>query len=257
LLAETQSAIESRAGIYLALARKVAHEAKQSGRGRAVGAVVVDPAITDPDRSAGIIAIAGDARYWNPVSDDQPSQPDLSQSPAGACPEPEESHLHRSNLYDADQEGHPAHHAVMRAIAMIANQRLSSSATSSLSSPSQPQTTTATSSPPLTYLESCPMTFANVLARAQGGYLCTALDLYVTHEPCVCCAMGMLLSRFRAVIFVKRTGRPEMAALDPEAGYGLHWRRELNWRALAFEFVEEDSGDGEGEGEDEEGEFHA
>jgi tRNA-specific adenosine deaminase 3 len=99
------------------------------------------------------------------------------------------------------------------------------------------------------------MTFANVLTRTQGGYLCTTLDLYITHEPCVCCAMGMLLSRFRAVIFVKRTGNPQMAALDAERGYGLHWRKELNWRTLAFEFVEEDRGDGEGS--EEEGEFHA
>lgn len=25
--------------------------------------------------------------------------------------------------------------------------------------------------------------------------------------------------------------------------YGLHWRKELNWRALGFEFVEDDAGE--------------
>jgi len=61
---------------------------------------------------------------------------------------------------------------------------------------------------------------------------------------------------------VKRTGRREVAAFDAERGYGLHWRRELNWRTLAFEFV---AGHGDGDGDDGveeeehngEGEFHA
>ena len=77
--------------------------------------------------------------------------------------------------------------------------------------------------------------------------------------------MGMLLSRFRSVIF-PRSGRLESGGLSSEpavgpvaderdqgaeAGasavdvqeergyYGLHWRKELNWRALGFEFVED------------------
>jgi tRNA-specific adenosine deaminase 3 len=86
--------------------------------------------------------------------------------------------------------------------------------------------------------------------------------------------MGMLLSRFRAVIF-PRSGRMKSGGLASEpaivptadegetghnsAGhddsanqatstederlyYGLHWRKELNWRALGFEFVEETDG---------------
>lgn len=84
--------------------------------------------------------------------------------------------------------------------------------------------------------------------------------------------MGILLSRFRAVIF-PRAGRmksgglasePVIAAVENEDGrlhdhknedheakepidrdgermyYGLHWRKELNWRALGFEFVEDE-----------------
>jgi tRNA-specific adenosine deaminase 3 len=81
--------------------------------------------------------------------------------------------------------------------------------------------------------------------------------------------MGMLLSRFRAVIF-PRSGRLQSGGLasepvvaptadevdredtGPNGGtstedgadereyYGLHWRKELNWRALGFEYVEED-----------------
>lgn len=86
--------------------------------------------------------------------------------------------------------------------------------------------------------------------------------------------MGLLLSRFRAVVF-PRSGRMVSGGLasepvvrpvpaeedenenenENENGigaektdddgsvereyYGLHWRKELNWRALGFEFVEE------------------
>lgn len=89
--------------------------------------------------------------------------------------------------------------------------------------------------------------------------------------------MGILLSRFRAVVFArkgrlssgglaseevpnnsssreKQDSAPDAHAQTPqEAGdeekmsnqrqrnyYGLHWRKELNWRALCFEFVEDD-----------------
>lgn len=112
---------------------------------------------------------------------------------------------------------------------------------------------------------------SKIRTRSQGGYLCTDLDVYLSHEPCLCCSMGILLSRFRAVIF-PRSGRMETGGLATEpvvsatpAGddvgqernaeenttersdermyYGLHWRKELNWRALGFEFVEDEKGD--------------
>lgn len=87
--------------------------------------------------------------------------------------------------------------------------------------------------------------------------------------------MGMLLSRFRSVIFPRR-GRLESGGLssEPVVGpvadeleqaaeadasavdrqdergyYGLHWRKELNWRALGFEFVEDGDVDVESEAE--------
>lgn len=48
------------------------------------------------------------------------------------------------------------------------------------------------------------------------------------------------------------------AALDPYTGYGLHWRQELNWRAVGFRFCVERGEEGESEGEGlERGLFHA
>lgn len=91
-------------------------------------------------------------------------------------------------------------------------------------------------------------------SRAEGGYLCTNLDLYITHEPCLGCGMGMLHSRFRAVVFGKRlqcsgslcAERSEPLdpppKYEPQMKYGLFWRKELNWRTLGFQYIE-DSGD--------------
>ncbi|KAK2795459.1 tRNA-specific adenosine deaminase subunit tad3 [Onygenales sp. PD_12] len=310
LLNSVQTSISQRAGSYLALARQVALEAKRSGRGRAIGAVVVDPALAG-EEFLGVVAVAGDARYWR--GDDQVSR-------EGAMEEdPDEGKGQMG--YNPDNEGQLDQHALMRAISLVAYKRLNTSDSptvtpsvpiSRASTPSGPEpgpaqaadgletiTTDADNPiptpkklklsppttepgrepapaeaepqtphphphphphPPPTPLESHFLSLANLQSRTQGGYLCTGLDIYLTHEPCVCCSMGMLLSRFRAVVVLQPTGR-EDAALDPEVGYGLHWRRELNWRAVGFRFLlEEGGGDGEGEGEGEgleRGVFHA
>ncbi|OJD22447.1 hypothetical protein ACJ73_06207, partial [Blastomyces percursus] len=111
LLLDAQESVSRRAGNYLALARKVALEAKRSGRGRAVGAVVVDPALADAadpsDKVAGIVAVAGDARYC--------SRGNAGEGVARATP---------SASYDPDNEGQPDYHSLMRAISLVAYKRL-------------------------------------------------------------------------------------------------------------------------------------
>jgi tRNA-specific adenosine deaminase 3 len=75
----------------------------------------------------------------------------------------------------------------------------------------------------------------------SDGYLCSGLDIYLTHEPCVACAMAMIHSRFRACIFEKRMpGSGALTARDRKdsLGYGLFWRRELNWRVMTFQYSE-------------------
>ncbi|GKZ40069.1 adenosine deaminase, tRNA-specific 3 [Aspergillus brasiliensis] len=149
--------------------------------------------------------------------------------------------------------------------------------------PEKYQKTTETSAHPIhTTSISTSKSTSRIRPRSQGGYLCTDLDVYLTHEPCICCSMGLLLSRFRAVVF-PRSGRmvsgglasePVVKPVPVEEGnenenenenvaektnddndddgsvkreyYGLHWRKELNWRALGFEFVEEENGEGVG-----------
>ncbi|OGM44144.1 tRNA-specific adenosine-34 deaminase subunit Tad3 [Aspergillus bombycis] len=297
------------AGRYLALARKVADEAENSGHGRRVGAVVVDPeleahiGVTDEDVGIhwadAIVAVAGDVRYARREAGAMSE----SERQLGAGPNP------NAQTYNSDVEGGPELHALMRAADLVANGRCKQDGNESneqlplgqlekffLSqsdvSGSEPLADPDDSSPvPGKYQKTDtgaipkPIDSSQeprIRSRAQGGYLCTDLDVYLTHEPCLCCSMGLLLSRFRAVIF-PRQGRmitgglasePVIApvpASDPvdEAHetsertqdqdqheseektstehadqpqrlyYGLHWRKELNWRALGFEFVED------------------
>lgn len=367
ILNKAQDAIQPRAGYYLALSRKVAEEARQLGRGRAVGAVIVDPAIeaeiedeayeNDTSNTTrwvdAVIAVAGDARYGRSEAG-RPSQADLYP---GVVPNP------ASNEYNADLESGPDLHALMRATELVATRRrrdpaheaqmaerpfsnapihdpqLSTqrsplesyflrgnvslaaspaskptlppvspqkrkyegpnpesssvppelnleSASQSIPSqtpeaplPAPPPSTTALADPAATQLHANPagtpsasrsaegppsQTASRIRTRSEGGYLCTDLDIYLSHEPCLCCCMGMLLSRFRAVIFPRRgrmisggiSSEPVVSPVPVEASheedeahpigtadrlyYGLHWRKELNWRALGFEFVEHD-----------------
>jgi tRNA-specific adenosine deaminase 3 len=287
----------------LALAEKVAEEAEKSGRGRSIGAVVVDPEIlasidtTDDEDGArwteAVVAVAGDARYSRREVGAL-SESELQIGPGAPAPE---------QTYNSDLEGGPELHALMRAVEFIAQKRRGEdreasdtkphlnplesyflsqsdeSTSASLLDPREPEpspvpekllkTNSASAVVPTT--ANSPPVAPRIRSRAQGGYLCTDLDVYLTHEPCLCCSMGMLLSRFRAVIFPRKrrmvTGglasepvvspecapeaEPETSESQAQKGessdpaperkyYGLHWRKELNWRALGFEFVEDD-----------------
>ncbi|QKX64276.1 uncharacterized protein TRUGW13939_11449 [Talaromyces rugulosus] len=292
LLSATQTDISSKAAGFLRLACEVAREAKQLKRGRGVGVVVVDPAIassssscdsTEQEEEDGIVAVAGDARFCAPGID-KPIENNNS-----------------SSSYNPNCEGGPECHAVMRVVEMIAIQRRSEdiSTLNSVSEQHNPElspletrylyqpastttaitTTTTTIEQPTSPAEptsstTTTTTTTRILPRSAGGYLCTDLDIYSTHEPCLSCSMGILLSRFRAVTFLRRgrlvtgglasepaaaaTAQPSSEANTNRANnyYGLFWRKELNWRAMCFEFVQ-DEDDTEVEGCEEPGEYHA
>ncbi|KAL2845419.1 hypothetical protein BJY01DRAFT_247683 [Aspergillus pseudoustus] len=319
VLNRTREFIQPDAGWYLSLAREVAKESYQSGRGRGVGAVAVDPEIVERILDAGgdmeerwadaIVAVAGDARY----SRREAGQPSVAERHAGRGPNPV------TQRYDADLEGGPDLHALMRAAEIIAYKRrvgdpdaendkpdlspleeyfiaqLDSSALELKAEETQDTDTDVTPVPEKYQKtgmeESHPIHITSsstsapqgesstpvlrIRPRAQGGYLCTDLDVYLTHEPCVCCCMALLLSRFRSVIYpqkgrmvsgglasepvvkpvpvsgsdseTEREGTPQQPAQtvsDANSSksreyYGIHWRKELNWRALGFEFVED------------------
>lgn len=248
-----KASIYPRAGFFLALAKEVANETVQSGRGRGVGVVIVDPELTvgKPDDTNdllnAVVAVSGDTRWWK----------------ASLEHEHEHGHehehkQHQEKEYSIDDEAGPESHAVMRGISMVSRKRIAlnrpvaDEVEEEVSAPEEVESAPLSS----TSLESHFFQLPNLLKSSKGGYLCTGLDLYITHEPCICCSMGMLLSRFRSITVLSSGMRrsAESNALDAVNGYGLHWREELNWRAIGFEFFE--SGGGEGKAEREE-EFNA
>ena len=259
---------------FLQIARAAAQDAQQLGIGCGTGAVVVNP------KTGQIMAVAGDARWWS-----------------------DEKTAH--NCRDKSGPGRAENHALMRAVAMVANKELRrrlrtgghrrfaatcketpsgrpltetetayseefASPESGMSTPTSPKdmsegmlasmmansmsisAVSSTSSNPLVRTMSSESSGPHSLTRTQSvssntsstgykseGYLCSGLDLYLTHEPCICCAMAMIHSRFRACVFEKRMpGSGALTARDRKdsLGYGLFWRRELNWRVMTFQY---------------------
>ncbi|KAL4868279.1 hypothetical protein BDV12DRAFT_170073 [Aspergillus spectabilis] len=316
VLNRTREFIQPDAGRYLAFARKIAEEAEQLGRGRGVGAVVVDPDIVsriidvgddmDTRWAEAIVVVAGDARY----SRQEAGLPSAAERHTPGVPDP------ATETYNADLEGGPDLHALMRAAEIVAYKRRAGDPDAEADKPSlspleshflsqtdltaefeiesqdatpvpekyqktghgDSQAIPVSTSPPTIGTQT-----SRIRPRSQGGYLCTDLDVYLTHEPCVCCCMGLLLSRFRSVVFpqtgrmvtgglasepvvspvpvpdserrLEQTAETNHGDLDGTRGqekietkkrmyYGLHWRKELNWRALGFEFIQ-DGGDEE------------
>jgi len=228
------------------LAITAAEQAKAGGHGRAVGAVVVDP------ETGNVVAVAGDARFW-------------SDDPAT-----------REFMKTSNCEGRPEYHALMRAIAMVANKELRRRIKAGTHNRFVATCSETPSGQALTAIESqyedddkvlgdltAAVTNLNLTKATDSttelpgkqsgpkneGYLCSGLDLYLTHEPCVCCGMAMIHSRFRACVLGRRmsgSGSLTSEAGDKKLAYGLFWRRELNWRVMTFQHTQASNLGGEG-----------
>jgi len=230
LLQTTQAKLDKPARLqsYLGLAQRAAAECVNGALGREVAAVVVDPVMDE------VIAVAGDARWF-----EQTDALSIGKS-------------HSDGL----AEGRPEQHALMRAIAMVAEKEArrqsrnedSSSATAENpgTGPGQRAMTpiekfyATTQAETETSREQHPGMPPVQSAERRDAYLCNGLDVYLTHEPCIACSMAMIHSRFRACVFMRRmppTGGLCAEKDDGGLAYGLFWRRELNWRVLTFRYL--------------------
>lgn len=198
--------IKDDASVWMALAHRVALEAKRAGIGEPMGAVIVQRS----ECGAELVGLAGDARRH------QKSRTGISNNTMTHC--------------------------VMRAISMVAQKLVWHEMQADGLAPGCPNLAfDAFQDQPLLAMErEC---FAQAHPN-KDGYLCHGLELYVTHEPCVACSMGILHSRMGKVAFCKHMARTGGLSSDdrPDGGgrgLGLFWRRGLNWSLLAWEWERE------------------
>lgn len=119
-----------------------------------------------------------------------------------------------------NKNGNPAAHAVMRAIALVAQKRRLLAATfpdptfsnftpASQNAPYNDAKATSlslsrTNTSGLSDTERTYLNTPNTLA--PNGYLCLNLRVYTTHEPCVMCCMALLHARVGGVVFGRAMG---------------------------------------------------
>ncbi|KAG9256406.1 cytidine deaminase-like protein [Emericellopsis atlantica] len=196
--------IKDSASLWMALAHQVAEQGRAAGIGEAIGCVIVQR----DDEGSSLVALAADARW----------------------------HQEPNGLSDA---GLPMTHAVLRAMSMVAQKLVRHERKGNglpLNIPNLEYD--AFQDQPLIPLERACYEQEH---PNKDGYLCHALEMYITHEPCVQCSMGLLHSRMGKVVFGKHiAGTGGLSSDDrPDGGgrgLGLFWRRELNWSLLAWEW---------------------
>lgn len=151
--------------------------------------------------------------------------------------------------------GNPMAHAALRAISMVAQKLVKAE--------NRPPTTSqimefeAFQDKPLLKDEE---DVFDAVHPCPDGYLCHELELYMTHEPCTMCAMAILHSRMGRIVFRQRMpltggmssedrghdlcgadGTCERGPCGGGQGLGLHWRKELNWSMLGWEWETDDA----------------
>lgn len=191
---------------YIALAKRVGAETATASFGLPIGAVTVNR--SNPAHPSIVVA-AGDARW--------------------------------ADLPDAAKHGsgNVMHHAVMRTIGLIARKR-KDMLKAALQDEHMGMKHSGFADEPVLTMERDLLAGATL---AAGGYLCLDLEIYVTHEPCIMCSMALLHSRFGKVVFAERmphTGGLTGEAVGSQASYGLFWRPELNWKLLAWQWVDDE-----------------
>ncbi|KAI0518447.1 hypothetical protein F5B22DRAFT_635163 [Xylaria bambusicola] len=231
-ICRTTSVVSRDASVWMTLAHQVARKSRDDGLGEPIGAVIIKRTVPgkfdatkntsgqEPEdkETTQIVALAGDARWYQ-------------QEKTG-------------------RTGNPMGHAALRAISMVA-QKLVRTENRTENKPAIMEFEAFQDGP---LLDDEQVVF-EAEHPCPDGYLCHDLELYLTHEPCVMCAMAILHSRMGRIVFRHRmplTGGMssedrgydacgnslacENAPCGGGRGLGLHWRKELNWSMLGWEW---------------------
>jgi tRNA-specific adenosine deaminase 3 len=212
----------------LKLAEQVGDEGRRLGLGSGVGCVIVERV----DGKSTIVAVASDARY-----------------------KPQE-HQFDGESHDACDRGNMMGHAVLRAVGMVGRKRLRCASTGITKAAAKAESNFAKGGLaldekardaffcdlPITAVEKEYFDKDNI---TPDGYLCLRLEIFLTHEPCIMCSMALVHSRVGRVIFKHRMPKTggltaEMVSNDSGPvglGYGLCWRKELNWQFMCWEYM--------------------
>lgn len=221
----------------LSLAEQAAELTQTGGLGLGTGCSILERT----EGKTNIIAVAGDARR-KPLlqsSGDEEQQEGADLDTAHGC------------------KGNVMGHSIMRAIGMVGRKRLRCASAPLAKAASRAERNFHNCGLaaderardaffldlPLNNLEKEYFEEDNI---RPDGYLCLKLEVFLTHEPCVMCSMALVHSRVGKVIFRNRMGKTggltaEVISNDTGPvglGYGLCWRKELNWQFMCWEYID-------------------
>ncbi|KAI1825077.1 hypothetical protein F4861DRAFT_503003 [Xylaria intraflava] len=279
-ICRTTSVVSRDASVWMTLAHQIAKQAQGAGLGEPVGAVIIKrtvPGKFDPTKGA---ASKSERSNSSMAQDTDAAGGDVSENAANvdshepgnnenvedtassetSGPEPEAKETTQIVALAGDarwhqqenvgRTGNPMAHAALRAISMVA-QKLVRAENKARDTPSIMEFEAFQDGP---LLKDEQFVF-DTEHPCPDGYLCHDLELYLTHEPCVMCAMAILHSRMGRIVFRQRM--PLTGGMSSEdrgydtcgdlatcgnnfcgggRGLGLHWRKELNWSMLGWEW---------------------
>lgn len=210
------------------LAEDIGAEGVRRGFGAGPGCVIVERI----DGETHIIAVASDARF-------RPQEHQFADDTTNSCG--------RGNMMG---------HAVMRAVGMVGRKRLRVASTGITKAAAKAESNFTKGGLALdekardAFFLDLPVMesereYFEVDNLKPDGYLSLKLEIFLTHEPCIMCCMALVHSRVGRVIFKHRM--PQTGGLTAEMvsnnsgpvglGYGLCWRKELNWQFMCWEYM--------------------
>lgn len=220
----------------LELAERAGEETYNQGFSQTATGCVIVERVNDKTQ---VIAAAGDARFK------------AMPNAAGVAAEAADDYCCKGN---------PMCHAVMRAVGMVGRKRLRVASTPASRTANKGEKALAAAGLGLdeeardAFFLDLPLNdFEQQYFKRDNlkpdGYLCLKLEIFLTHEPCIMCSMALVHSRVGRVIFKNRM--PKTGGLTAEVtsndtgpvglGYGLCWRKELNWQFMCWEYTPVDA----------------